>query len=213
MMLRMFCFGVAIMTSLLLSWNEYARADGPTESAERVMTPLLNAGIGLDSDSLIRALGNKDTFLATRAAYLLGSRHGSPDIVAALSVATGSRNEGLAFTAMQSLERLGTQSWREEAVERLPRIEDRAIKVQLASLLARTGYVDAWDVVAAAILDVNYTSLALEDVDAFENKLKKNGERIDLPAELERLSVTAHQAVREKISEKRREILNRGRRE
>lgn len=186
----------------IVLWSNALRADGPTEMDERVLVPLKNAGISLDDKNLVDILNHTNKFLATRAAIVLGSRGENAQTVSALTKAASDNDETLAVTAMRSLRALKDKSWCQLGVKRLNHIKNRAIQIQLAELLAEAGYADGWNIVAEAILDPDYSSLALQSVDAFDMKVTSNGKRIDVDKELRRIARTAPKDTQEKIRRK-----------
>lgn len=192
---------IGIVCSIIL-WGNFVRADGPAENDERILAPLKNAGISLDDKTLIGVLNHTNKFLATRAAIVLGSRGENTEIVSALAKAASDNDETLAITAMRSLHALKDKSWCQLGVKRLHHIKSRAIQIQLAELLAEAGNADGWNIVAEAILDPDYSSLALQAVDAFDMKVKSNGKRIDVGEELRRIAPTAPEDTQEKIRRK-----------
>lgn len=192
---------IGIVCSIIL-WGNFVRADGPTENDERILAPLRNAGINLDDKTLIGVLNHTNKFLATRAALVLGSRGENTEIVSALANAASDSDETLAFTAIRSLHALKDNSWCPLALKRLHHIKNRAIQIQLAELLAKTGNVDGWDIIAEAILDSDYSSLALQSVDAFDMKVKGDGKRINVGEELRNIALTAPAETQEKIRRK-----------
>jgi hypothetical protein len=185
-----------------LSGGNFVRADGPSESEERILVPLRNAGIATDNNSLIGALKNPNKYLASRAAAALGMRQADKRAIVALENAASDSDEALSIISMHSLKRLGDNSWVPLGLTRLNQIKDKALQIQLAVLLAQEGNADGWDIVSKAILDPSYSALGLEAADSFAGKMKSNGRAINLNQELRKLALIASPEAKEKIERK-----------
>jgi hypothetical protein len=169
---------------------------------ERLIAPLSNAGISLDEKSLIGALNHTNLFLASRAALVLGKWGKSVEIINALASISTCNDEMLSFAAMQSLFALGDDSWRPSALSRLNHINDPTIQIQTAELLAKSGNADGWDVIASAVMDSDYSVLALQAADAFDGKIKTNGSVIHISNELSTILLTAPAGIKAMIAKK-----------
>jgi hypothetical protein len=169
---------------------------------ERINAPLINAGINLDERSLIGALNHTNRFVASRAALVLGTRGKSTDIINALESAAACNDETLSFSAMQSLFALGNDSWCPSAMVRLNHIKDKTIQIQVAELLAKAGNADGWDVVASAVLDSDYSALALQAADAFDGRTNTIGNIINITNELSGILLSAPADIKAMIKKK-----------
>ena len=186
-------------------WGGGVQADGPTEMNERILAPLANAGISMDDKTLVDVLNHTNKFLASRAAVVLGTRGENQRVLAALAKAASDNDETLAIAAMRSLHILNDSSWCQLGMDRLNHIKNRALQIQLAELLAEAGHVDGWNIIAAAILDSDYSSLALQSVDAFDMGIINDGKRLDVAAELRRIAIIASEDIQKNIRQKLKE--------
>lgn len=199
--------GVLLLLPFLVMYGE-VKADGSGEIDERIEMPLINAGVKLDDSSLMEALKNKDMLISSRAAIVLGTRKKTESIIKALSKVAQSDNETVAVTSMHSLEKLGDMGWPSIGKERLPKIQDRALQLELAVLLAKAGQADGWQVIIESINDPNYSAIALMNVEVFDCMKKKDGTEIDVVEELNKISKSAPKDLQFSINRKIDKIIN-----
>lgn len=187
--------------------NSAFSSDGP--NIERLRVPLINAGIRLEPNSLINALTHKENTIAIRAALLLGVEHKTQATVKALSEAAKSEREILALASMQSLLSLHETNWISLGVSRLPKMKDRLQQIQLAGVLARANNVEGWKITVNGLMDPQYTTLALENLNAFDGKRQRDGKVIRVLDELQKVLEAAPESARPEI---KREIERRTKR-
>jgi len=173
----------------------------PREDDHRLVPPLQNAGVSLNPTSLIQALQNEETIIASRAALALSRFPKHQDIVEALNISSQDKREPVAISAIRSLIKVNENGWVPSATERLPIMRDSVAQIQLAGLLAQTGHAEGWPIVISAVSDERMALVALENV-AYFDRLKDQSERsIDVAAELNMLLVRAPDPIRKQIEE------------
>jgi hypothetical protein len=174
----------------------------PCEGDERLVAPLVNAGISLNPTSLIQALQNEEIIIASRAALALSRFPKHQEIVEALNLASQDKRETVAISAIRSLIKVNENGWVPSAMERLPIMRDRVVQIQLAGLLAQIGHADGWPIVISAVSDEKMALVALEHVAYFDRLKDQSGRSIDVAAELNMLLVRAPDPIRKQIEEK-----------
>jgi len=97
---------------------------------------------------------------------------------------------------------MGKTEWLQNAVNRLPKIQDRVARIQLSELLAQAGKSDGWTFIIDSIIDGQLIDGALENIEYFDRKTDKNGRRIIVADELASIVGKAPAEVRPKIIEK-----------
>src|SRR5262245_35374508 len=142
----------------------------PREGDERLVAPLVNAGISLNPASLIQALQNEETIMASRAALALSRFPKHQEIVEALNLASQDKRELVVISAVSSLIKVNERGWAQIATKRLPIMRDPVAQIQLAGLLAEIGHAEGWPIVISAVSDEKMALVALEYV-AYFNKL------------------------------------------
>lgn len=198
--------GIALLFCFMLTpgVDGQTRLPGPPqEGDERLITPLINAGIALNENSLIEALKHQDTNVAARAARALGRLPKSNAIVSALKAAISQDRDIVSLSAGYSLLDLNQKTWVPTiGVSRLAKMHDPLLQIQFAGLLAQGGSGAGWSIITSRITDELYTPLVLESIDHFEGKTDQAGRQIRVVAELERLSREAPEASRRLIAQK-----------
>jgi len=174
----------------------------PREDDERLVAPLVNAGVSLNPTSLIQALQNEETIIASRAALALSRFPKHQEIVEALNLASQDEREIVAISAIRSLIKVNENGWAPSAMKRLPIMRDPVVQIQLAGLLAQIGHADGWSIVISAVSDEKMTLVALENVAYFDKLKDQSGRPIDVAAELNMLLARAPDLVRKQIEEK-----------
>jgi hypothetical protein len=181
----------------------------PREGDERLVAPLVNAGISLDQESLIQALQNDKSIVASRAALALSRFPKHQKIVEALNLASQDKREFVATSAIRSLMAFNENNWVPNAISRLPIMEDRVARIQLAGLLARVGHAEGWPIVISAVSDEKMAGVALENVTYFDKLNDQSGMSIDVVTELNRLLTTGSELIRKQIERKLMQLKNR----
>jgi hypothetical protein len=174
----------------------------PREGDERLVAPLVNAGIALNEPSLIAALKNNDSNIAARAAGALARFPKTRRLVHALEAALSDDRDIVAMRAGYSLFDLNERAWVMTGVTRLPQMHNPLVQLQFAGLLARAGNTAGWPIVVSGILEEQFTPVALENIQYFNGKIGPNGQPIRVVEELERLSNGVPEGSRRLIEEK-----------
>jgi hypothetical protein len=97
---------------------------------------------------------------------------------------------------------MGNTEWLQDAVNRLPKMQDHVAQIQLSGLLAQAGKTDGWPLVIDSIVKGQLIEGALENIEYFDGKTDRNGRRIIVADELSSIVGKAPAAVRPKIIEK-----------
>src|SRR5215475_9258032 len=152
--------------------------------------------------SLLYAVYDENTLVATSAIALLRRFPQSKEVIKALNTAIADSREWVVVYAARSLLAMGNTEWLQDAVNRLPKMQDRLAQLQLSGYLARTGKTDGWTFVIDSIIKGQLIEGALENIEYFDGKTDKNGHRIIVADELASIVEKAPAAVRPKIIEK-----------
>ncbi len=183
--------------------NGHTQLPGPPrEGDERLVVPLVNAGILLNPESLIQALQNEELIIASRAALALSRFPKHREIVEALRFASQDKRELVAISAIRSLMTFNESDWIPSAISRLPSMHDRVAQIQLAGLLAQMGHAEGWPIVISAVSDEKMALVAIENVAYFDKLNDQSGRSIDVAMELNMLLTTVSGPVREQIERK-----------
>lgn len=175
----------------------------PQEGDERMVTPLINAGIPLNENSLIEALKHQDTSVAARAAAALGRFPKTTSIVNALKAAIAEDRDIVSLNAGYSMLHLNQKAWVTSiGITRLHAMHNPLLQIQFAGVLARGGSGAGWSVITSRITDVMYTPLVLENIDSFDGKTDQDGHQIKVIEELEKYSREAPEESRKLIVQK-----------
>jgi len=174
----------------------------PREGDERLVTPLINAGIALNESSLCKALSNQDSTIAARAASALARFPKSRRIVHALETAVAADRDIVSLDAAYSLLELNEKAWVATGAARLRAMHNPLLQIQFAGLLARAGNTAGWSLITSKITDERFTPIVLENIDYFDGKIGPSGRRIKVVEELERLSGETPEGSRKLIAQK-----------
>jgi len=149
--------------------------------------------------SLLYAVYDENTLVATSAIALLRRFPQSKDVIKALNTAIADSREWVVVYAARSLLAIGNAEWLQDAVNRLPKIQDRVAQIQLSGLLAQAGKTDGWTFVIDSIIKGQLIEGALENIEYFDGKTDRNGRRIIVADELASIVGKAPAEVRPKI--------------
>jgi hypothetical protein len=172
------------------------------EGDKRLFEVITHVGYQDTIPSLLYALSDENLVVATTAAALLRRFPQSQQVVSALRTAIDDPRELLAVYAAQSLLKMGKTEWLQDAVDRLPKMQDRVAQIQLSGVLAKAGRTDGWNFVISPITEGQLIEVALENIEYFEGKTHKNGRRIVVADELASLVERSPAGSRPKILEK-----------
>jgi hypothetical protein len=189
---------VSVTSILLLEVFHFCgtvRAQTRDHTDQRILAPLVSAGIPEnDPTALIRTL-HSDANLAASAAYALGKLPGHKEAVAAListirdvPVSIRPSQDALwdvtAVYAARALVNLREKDWIPVARGRLGLLRDRSSKIQMSEVLASQGCYDGWPVVYDNLLARPYDYVALMAVPSFVGVKHPDGSDVDLAAQL-----------------------------
>jgi hypothetical protein len=152
--------------------------------------------------SLLYAVYDENTLVATSAIALLRRFPQSKEVIKALNTAISDFREWVVVYAARSLLAMGNTEWIQDAVNRLPKMQDRVAQIQLSGLLAQAGKTDGWPLVIDSIVKGQLIEGALENIEYFDGKTDNNGRRIIVADELASIVGKAPVGVRPKIIEK-----------
>lgn len=158
--------------------------------------------------SLLSALYDEHGVISLYALQLLQRFPDSPEVVAELNKAMGDDREGIVIHAAVILQQWGKTEWTEKAVERLPKLENRALQIYLSGTLARAGNTTGWQFIMSALLDreaktdSSLVSVALNTMELFDGKIGPDGQKIDVLTTLSDLAEIASSEVRTQVAEK-----------
>jgi hypothetical protein len=152
--------------------------------------------------SLLYAVYDENTLVATSAIALLRRFPQSKEVIKALNTAIADSREWVVVYATRSLLAMGNTEWLQDAVNRLPKMQDRLAQLQLSGLLAQAGKTDGWTFVIDSIIKGQLIEGALENIEYFDRKTDRNGRRIIVADELASIVGKAPAEVRPKIIEK-----------
>ena len=152
--------------------------------------------------SLLYAVYDENIVVATSAIALLRRFPQSKEVIKALNTAIADSREWVVVYAARSLLAMGNAEWLQDAVNRLPKIQDRVAQIQLSGYLAQAGKTDGWTFVIDLIIKGQLIEGALENIEYFDGKTDRNGRRIIVADELASIVGKAPAEVRPKIIEK-----------
>jgi hypothetical protein len=152
--------------------------------------------------SLLYAVYDENIVVATSAIALLRRFPQSKEVIKALNTAIADSREWVVVYAARSLLAMGNAEWLQDAVNRLPKIQDRVAQIQLSGYLAQAGKTDGWTFVIDSIIKGQLIGAALENIEYFDGKTDRNGRRIIVADELASIVGKAPAEVRPKIIEK-----------
>jgi len=175
--------------------------EGETED-ERLLGIVTYVGYEDTIPSLLYAVYDENIVVATSAVALLRRFPQSNQAITALNTAITDSREFVVVYAARSLLAMGKTEWLQNAVNRLPKIQDRVARIQLSELLAQAGKTDGWTFIIDSIIDGQLIDGALENIEYFDRKTDKNGRRIIVADELASIVGKAPAEVRPKIIEK-----------
>jgi len=152
--------------------------------------------------SLLYAVYDENIVVATSAIALLRRFPQSKEVIKALNTAIADSRDLVVVYAARSLFAMGNAEWLQDAVNRLPKMQDRVAQIQLSGYLARAGKTDGWTFVIDSIIKGQLIEGALENIEYFDGKTDRNGRRIIVADELASIVGKAPAEVRPKIIEK-----------
>jgi hypothetical protein len=176
--------------------NEGERED------ERSLRTITYVGYQDTIPSLLYAVYDENIVVATLAVTLLRRFPESKEVITTLSAAIADPREWMVIYAARSLHAMGKTEWLQDAVNRLPEMQDRLAQIQLSGLLAEAGMTDGWPFVIDSIIKGELIEGALEYIEYFNGKIGKDGHRIIVADELSSIVGKAPAAARPKIIEK-----------
>ncbi len=172
------------------------------EGDKRLLEVITYVGYQDTISSLLYAVYDENIMVATSAVALLRRFPQSKEVIAALRGAIADPRELVVVYAAQSLLTMGKTEWLQDAVNRLPKMQDRVAQIQLSGLLAKAGKTDGWPFVIDSIIKGQLIEGALENIEYFDGKTDKDGRRIIVADELASIVGRAPAGVRPKIIEK-----------
>lgn len=172
------------------------------EEDKRLLGIITYVGYQDTIPSLLYAVYDENTLVATSAIALLRRSLQSKEVIRTLNTAMVDSREWVVVYAARSLLAMGNAEWLQDAVNRLPKIQDRVAQIQLSGLLAQAGKTDGWTFVIDSIIKGQLIEGALENIEYFDGKTDRNGRRIIVADELASIVGKAPAEVRPKIIEK-----------
>jgi len=125
-----------------------ARSDGANEARDRVIAPLITAGINIESnEAVINALSNRNLLIVAGAIYLITERK-EKLAIPELRKLLGSEYDIIRFYACKALAELGDKKrvWRILCIGLL-QSEESVVPLRAAGLLAVYGDYQGWPIV------------------------------------------------------------------
>ncbi len=173
-----------------------------TGGDEQLLKVITYVGYQDTIPSLLYAVYDENIVVATSAIALLRRFPQSKEVIKALNTAIADSREWVVVYAARSLLAMGNAEWLQDAVNRLPKIQDRVAQIQLSGYLAQAGKTDGWTFVIDLIIKGQLIEGALENIEYFDGKTDRNGRRIIVADELASIVGKAPAEVRPKIIEK-----------